>query len=1058
MSNIPQLKNIIQDDVQKGSRLKIMTSYFTLFAYQEIQEELSKVSGVDLIINPNKYDNSDKFIETIEENSLKINLDYAGVAREFAAWLEEKVNIRRVKSRKIEGKMLSIASSEGSRDYITHSDFSAAGLGLLDRGGRIHINEKVEDPERAKSLRLAFESIWNNTTQTEDIKKRVIGELKNIYQDKSPELLYFFTINKLFHSFLEDASNETLIEKRTGITETMIWNKLYDFQRDGVVGAINKIEKFGGCIIADSVGLGKTFEALAIIKYYELRNHKVLVLAPKKLRDNWVIYKQNDKRNPFASERLFSYTLLNHTDLSRESGYSGDVDLSYVNWGNYDLVVIDESHNFRNASTGKERMTRYERLMKEVIRSGVKTKILMLSATPVNKELNDIKNQIAFISEGRDNAFAVNAEIESISNTMRKAQTAFNIWNKLPAEAQTTEALLDYLNWDYFKLLDSLTIARSRKHIEKYYGLEKIGKFPTRLQPINKDCEIDILREFPSFAAINEEIMSMSLCMYTPLDYVLPNRKAYYENLYDTPLEGKGRFKQIDREFSLKALMKTNLLKRLESSIYAFDKTITYLTEVAQAIWDAIKSDDSSEITDFDANSYFDDDDSQVEGLMIGNATKIRVADLDKVRYQSNLEFDLAILHHISESIKKVTPDRDEKIEELKRIISDKITKPLNADNKKVIVFTAFADTATYLYECLAKWAKSEFGIYAGLVTGSNEPKTNLPLKRKDFTGILINFSPRSKERGEEGAEIDLLIATDCISEGQNLQDCDFLINYDIHWNPVRIIQRFGRIDRIGSKNDAIQLVNFWPAIGLDEYINLEQRVKGRMKLLDISATGEENIIEPNGEMRDLEYRRQQLEQLKSEVLDIEDLSGGVSITDLTLNDFRMDLTSFAEKNPNALDEIPTGIYAVSQNKSEKLQDEIKPGVIFCLKSNDTITQKERNSLAPFFLVYVTDEGEVLFSEKQVKQVLDIYRSLCLGRKEPIKELVKEFNKKSHNQTKMEHWRTLCSKAIDFVKDKEDDNCGDIFSLGGLSMFGADSSGIRIADSDYELISFLVIM
>lgn len=1058
MSNIPQLKDIIQDNVQAGSRWKIMTSYFTLFAYKEIQEELSKASSVDIIINPNRYDNSGKFIETIEENSLKINLDYAGIAREFAAWLEEKANIKRVKSRKIEGKMLSIASSGENNDYITHSDFSATGIGILDKGGRIHINEKVEDPERAKNLRLAFDSIWNNLAQTEDIKNKIISELKHIYQDKSPELLYFFTINQLFHSFLEDANNEALIEKRTGITETMIWNKLYDFQRDGVIGAINKIEKFGGCIIADSVGLGKTFEALAIIKYYELRNHKVLVLAPKKLRDNWVIYKQNDKRNPFASERLFSYTLLNHTDLSRESGYSGDVDLSYVNWGNYDLVVIDESHNFRNASTGKEKMTRYERLLKEVIKAGVKTKILMLSATPVNKELNDIKNQIAFISEGRDNAFATNAEIDSISNTMRKAQTAFNIWNKLPVEEQTTEALLEYLNWDYFKLLDSLTIARSRRHIEKYYGLEKIGKFPERLQPVNRDCEIDIQREFPSFAAINEEIMSMSLCMYTPLDYVLPNRKSYYENLYDTKLEGKGRFKQIDREFSLKALMKTNLLKRLESSIYAFDKTIAYLIEGAHAILDAIKNDDGSEITDFDANSYIDDDDLQIEGLMIGNATKIRVADLDKVRYQSNLEFDLAILHHISEAIKKVTPDRDEKIEELKRIVSDKITNPINAGNKKVIVFTAFADTAIYLYDCLAKWAKTEFGIYSGLVTGSNEPKTNLPLKRKDFTGILINFSPRSKERGEEGAEIDLLIATDCISEGQNLQDCDFLINYDIHWNPVRIIQRFGRIDRIGSKNEAIQLVNFWPAIGLDEYINLEQRVKGRMKLLDISATGEENIIESNGEMRDLEYRRQQLEQLKSEVLDIEDLSGGISITDLTLNDFRMDLTSFVEKYPNALNEIPTGIYAVSKNNSERLQDEIKSGVIFCLKSNDHIVQKDRNSLAPFFLVYVTDEGDVLFSEKQVKQILDIYRSLCLGKKEPIKELVKEFNRKSHNQTKMEHWRTLRSKAIDFVKDKEDDNCGDIFSLGGLSLFGAENSGIKMTDSDYELISFLVIM
>ena len=1057
MNNIPQLKDIIKTDIQPGSQLKIMSAYFTLFAFNEIKNELQHVDNIDLIINPGRYDFNNSFIETAEESTLKTNLDYSGIARQFAEWLDKKVNVKRVKSRKIDGKMLCINSGEKYADYITHSDFNAIGLGLLDKGGRVHINEKVEDPGRAKSLRLAFDSIWNNTTQTEDIKKKVLAELKNIYKDKSPELLYYFTISQLFRNFLEDTDNEALIEKRTGITETMIWNKLYEFQRDGVIGAINKIEKFGGCIIADSVGLGKTFGALAIIKYYELRNHKVLVLAPKKLRDNWLVYKQNDKRNPFVADRLFSYTLLNHTDLTRESGYSGDVDLSYVNWGNYDLVVIDESHNFRNASTGKDRMTRYEKLMKDIIQSGVKTKVLMLSATPVNKELNDIKNQIAFISEGKDHAFAVKAEIESISNTLRKAQTAFNMWNQLPVEEQTTESLLDYLNWDYFKLLDSITIARSRKHIEKYYGLEKIGKFPTRLQPLNRECEIDLKREFPSFSAINEEIMSMSLCMYTPLFYVMPERKAYYEDLYDTKLKGKGSFKQSDREFSLKALMKTNLLKRLESSVFAFNRTISFLIEGLQTILDSLNKNNGTEITDFDIDSNWDDDDS-VEGLMIGNATKIRVADLDKVRYQSDLEFDLAILNQISKAIKNVTPDRDEKIEELKRIIAKKVSNPINPGNKKVIVFTAFADTAAYLYNNLSKWAKSEFGIYSGLVTGSNDPKTNLPIKRKDFTGILINFSPRSKERNEEGAEIDLLIATDCISEGQNLQDCDFLINYDIHWNPVRIIQRFGRIDRIGSKNDSIQLVNFWPAIGLDEYINLEQRVKGRMKLLDISATGEENIIESNTGMRDLEYRRQQLEQLKNEVLDIEDVSGGVSITDLTLNDFRMDLTAFAEKNPTTLNEMPTGIFAVSQNYSEKLQDEIKPGIIFCLKSTDDLSQRDRNSLAPFFLVYVTDEGEILFSEKQVKQVLDIYRSLCLGRKEPIKELVAAFNKKSNNQTKMGHWQNLCSKALDYVKYKEDDNCGDIFSLGGLSMFGAESSDIKITDSNYELISFLVIM
>lgn len=1058
MKEIPQLRDIIQNEVEEGSRLKIMTSYFTLFAFKELKEELSKAENIQLIINPNKFDSSCRYIESVEENSLKINLDYAGIAREFAKWIEVKATIKKVKSRKIEGKMISFSSQTRQADYITHSDFNAVGLGLLGKGGRVHLNEKIGEPNRVQSLRAAFESIWNNTTQVEEIKSTLLSELKQIYQDKSPELLYYFTLNHLFRDFLADANNEALIEKRTGITETLIWNKLYDFQRDGVIGAINKIERYGGCIIADSVGLGKTFEALAVIKYYELRNHKVLVLAPKKLRDNWIIYKQNDKRNPFAKERLFSYTLLNHTDLSRESGYSGEVDLSYINWGNYDLVVIDESHNFRNASTGKERMTRYERLMKEVIQTGVKTKVLMLSATPVNKELNDIKNQIAFISEGRDNAFEQSAEIESISNTLRKAQTAFNSWNKLPTTEQTTEALLDYLNWDYFKMLDSITIARSRKHIEKYYGLEKIGKFPTRLHPINRECEIDTQREFPSFASINEEIMSMSLCMYTPLFYVLPQMKSYYEELYDTKLKGKASFKQSDREFSLKALMKTNLLKRLESSIYAFDKTVDYLIEGITYMLTQIEN-GTEQITDTDVNRSWEEEELQLDSLMIGNATKIRVADLDKVRYKADLEFDLAILQHISHSIKKVTPPRDEKLAELKSIIAHKIAiSPPNKGNKKVIVFTAFADTAHYLYENLYQWGKQEFGIYSGLVTGSKEPKTNLRNIRKDFTGILINFSPRSKERNEEGAEIDLLIATDCISEGQNLQDCDYLINYDIHWNPVRIIQRFGRIDRIGSKNDKIQLVNFWPAIGLDEYINLEQRVKGRMKLLDISATGEENIIESTGEMRDLEYRKRQLEQLKSEVLDIEELSGGLSITDLTLNDFRMDLTSFAEKNPDVLHKLPTGIYAVTRNEATQLENEIKPGVLFCIKSHDETQGGKRNPLAPYSLVYVTNRGEVLFSEKQVKQVLDIYRSLCMGRKSPIKPLVDAFNKQSQHQTRMTHWQKLCQKAMEYVREREDDACGNLFALGGLSLFGAADSGIKMVEDDIELISFLVIL
>lgn len=1057
MNEIPQLKDIINKEVDPGSKLKIISSFFTVYGFKEIKDALASIDSVQLIINPDQYDTSGRYIETIEETPLKSELDYEGVAKEFANWLKKKVEVKKIKSKKVKGKMLSICNNEEYADYITHSDFNAIGLGSINLGGRVHINEKIEDPTHAQRFRDTFDAIWDNTQLVEDIKAKLLKELQMIYQDKSPEVLYFFTLNHLFKHFLEDVEKEQMIEKKTGITNTLIWNKLYDFQQDGVVGAINKIETYGGCIIADSVGLGKTYEALAIIKYYELRNHKVLVLAPKKLRDNWRIYKLNDKRNPFASERLFSYTLLNHTDLSRESGYSEDVDLSYVNWGNFDLVVIDESHNFRNASTGKDRMTRYEHLMKEIIRSGVKTKVLMLSATPVNKELNDIKNQIAFISEGKDDAFAENAEIESISNTLRKAQAAFNLWNKLPLNEQTTDNLLEYLNWDYFKLLDSLTIARSRKHIEKYYGLEKVGKFPTRLKPINKYCEIDIQRQFPPFGEINELIMSMNLCMYTPMSYLLSDKKEYYEDLYDTKLKGKASFKQVDREFSLKALMRTNLLKRLESSVYAFNKSIDYLIENIENIIESLDT-SIADISYQNNDEYWDDDELSYNEMTIGKITKIKVSDLDKVKYKSDLEYDLIILKQIARDIKVVTPNRDEKLTELKKIIANKVQNPINTNNKKVLIFTAFADTADYLYENIANWASMELGVHSGLVTGTRDPQTTLPMKRKDFTGLLINFSPRSKERNESGEEIDLLIATDCISEGQNLQDCDYVVNYDIHWNPVRIIQRFGRIDRIGSKNEAIQLTNFWPALELEEYINLERRVKGRMKLLDISATGEENVIENSQEMRDLDYRCKQLEQMKEGVLDMEDLTGGVSITDLTLSDFRMNLVDFNDKNPGVLDALPKGIHAITRNENEDLGKEIKPGVLFCIKNISETTDKNTSTLAPFYLLYVTDDGEVLYSDKQAKQMLDIYRSLCIGKREPIKELIDQFNKISSNQTKMKHWQDLLALAKSTIKKVEDEQCGDIFTLGGLENFGAGDTNLLIADDEYELISYLVIM
>ncbi|MEG1738548.1 MAG: helicase-related protein [Odoribacter sp.] len=1058
MNQISQLKDAFQEGLTPGSKLRIMSAYFTLYAYNEIRAELKQADKAYILINPSKTGIQESVLEIPEEGILKNKLAHTALAREFAEWLETKAEVKKIKSKKIDGKMICIDSPVHTDAYITHADFSACGMGSLDPGGRVHLNYKIEEPSQIKYLKETFDSIWNNPNQVLNIKNDLLAQLNKLYCDNSPELVYFLTLYNLFGNFLEDVEKETLIEKRTGITETLIWNKLYDFQKDGVVGAINKIETYGGCIIADSVGLGKTFEALAVIKYYELRNNKVLVLAPKKLRDNWHIYKLNDKRNPFASERLFGYTLLNHTDLTRETGFSDEVDLEYVNWGNFDLVVIDESHNFRNASTGKHRMTRYEKLMKQIIQSGVKTKVLMLSATPVNKALNDIKNQIAFITEGNDAALAESAEIENISQTLRKAQAAFNLWNDLPNNQQTTENLLEYLNWDYFKLLDSLTIARSRKHIEKYYGTEKIGKFPERLKPKNVYSDIDIRQEFPGYASINEDIMTMSLCMYTPLAYVLPHRKKYYEDLYDTKLEGKASFKQSDREFSLKYLMKTNLLKRLESSIFSFGKTVDALISGIEFILQQMVTDEQLSDNFTTENEVDDETSANLDALTIGKVAKIRVADLDKIKYRDDLLFDLSILQHLAGEIRKVTVERDEKMRKVKEMIRQKIEQPLNPDNKKIILFTAFADTATYLYEHLSKWAYKEFGIHSGLVTGSNDPRTTLPMKKKDFTGVLINFSPRSKERNEEGPEIDLLIATDCISEGQNLQDCDYLINYDIHWNPVRIIQRFGRVDRLGSKNSVIQLVNFWPAMELDEYINLEGRVKGRMKLLDISATGEENVIEENVEMKDLDYRKQQLKKMQEEVVDIEELSGGVSITDLTLNDFRMDLVNFADKNKGLLEQLPKGIYAITDNINSALAEEIKPGVIFCLRDKSAETEQRcRNSLAPFHLIYMTTEGSLYFADKQVKHLLDLYRSLCMGRKMPVQELIKAFNKETHHQTRMEPLRKLLEAAMHHLSEHNEEEAVNLFSLGGLSLFGATESDLVQTHTDYELISYLVI-
>ena len=1054
----------LKENIKTGTKLSIISAYFTIYAYEELRKELNKIDSLRLLFSEptfikNKKDINREFKLSGSyerglagdryEMKLKNELKQSEIAKECANWIKEKVEVKAYDEEyPLPQKMYLMENKkEESSCIIGSSDFTSGGLGIVS-SNKLDMNSFVKSSMYTQQMIVQFDMFWNDKEKAKDVKKYLLESLEVVYKENNPEFIYFVTLYNIFKDYLENLTEEDIVKTKTGFKESVVWNKLYNFQKDGVLGAIDKLEKYNGCILADSVGLGKTFEALAVIKYYESRNNRVLVLCPKKLRENWLTYKGNRRDNILEKDRL-NYDVLNHTDLSRYTGYSGEINLEKIYWENYDLIVIDESHNFRNNNNKKDdKETRYSRLLNEIIRKGVKTKVLMLSATPVNNKMNDLKNQIAFATEGNDSALS-SFGLKSIEQTLRKAQMAFNKWNLLSDEKKKLETLLEILEIDYFKLLDMLTIARSRKHIQKYYDTASIGKFPERLKPLNIKANIDSKDDFIPLSELNKLIRSLNLAIYSPIKYVLPSKIAEYSKKYDTNT-GKSIFKQTDREESLVHLMRINILKRMESSIYSFGITIS---KILQNIDLALKKLDSFEDIeeDFDIEEL-DIDDNRLDSVMIGSKkVKVLLQDIDQIRWRSELEGDKVILERVLKEAFKISVGRDQKLKELKNLIKEKVEKPLNGDNKKVIIFTAFADTAKYLYDNLSKELFDELGLYSAVVTGSDNPKTNLKGIKTDFNTILTNFSPRSKERFEqEKPEIDILIATDCISEGQNLQDCDYLINYDIHWNPVRIIQRFGRIDRIGSKNQVIQLVNFWPNMELDEYIHLESRVSGRMVMLDMSATGEENVITDNDSMNDLEYRKKQLKQLQDQVVDLEDISGGISITDLTFNDFKMDLVNYMKNNKEILEKAPTGTYAIAKSNIE----EAEKGVIFCLKQvNKDIKPSEYNTLNPYFLVYVKENGEVLLNFIQSKKILDIYKKVCIGEKELYPDLIAEFNRETSNAKDMSKFTNFLEKTVENIVGKEEEKGFD-------SLFSFDetilNNSVQNMD-DFELISFLVI-
>ena len=1048
----------LEEWLHPGSSLDIMSPSLSLHAFAEVRELLRKAGSVRLLL----ADEASKTSSLFGGNSdigYRNKLQSRWHAKSTLEWLGRQVQLRYAD--RLPQSMAIVRNARLSRAAIGSCSLTTEGLGITP-GSRLGLVQTTSTEDETAAFSSWFQTAWNTVPGKPDANdlERVLADAAS---QRAPSLIYFKFLFEMFKDLGDELDEERIVKSATGIRNTTVWKKLFKFQRDGVVGAIDKLERIGGCIIADSVGLGKTFEALAVIKYYELRNDRVLVLCPKRLRDNWTLYKANDRRNSLASDR-FNYDVLNHTDLSRDGGTSGDIDLSHVNWGNYDLLVIDESHNFRNKATHKDRDTRYDHLMKRVIRAGVKTKVLMLSATPVNNRLADLKNQIAFMTEGSDIAL-IDHGIPSIEATIRKAQGQFNRWLDLPEIERRTSRLMDMLGFDYFKLLDMLTIARSRKHVQRYYGTAETGNFPDRLQPINVKADVDLAGEFRPIREINNEIRRLSLGAYAPLRYVVTDKQEAYDAKYSTRIRGgESYFRQADREESLIHLMRVNLLKRMESSVASFALTIKRQLDDVNALLAKIEAHDES--IDELAIDDVDIDDPAFETLLVGRKVKVLLQDVDRVRWQQDLIEDRNRLATLLSAARSVSADRDAKLFALKELVTRKIQAPINAENRKILLFTAFADTADYLYRERADWARATLGIHTAVVTGTGANKTTLQSLRSDMSSILSAFSPRSKERPPELAsegEIDLLIGTDCISEGQNLQDCDFLVNYDIHWNPVRIIQRFGRVDRIGSTNQRIQLVNFWPNIELDEYLDLESRVSGRMVLLDVSATGEENVIEfqAGNQMNDLEYRRAQLQKMQDSVIDLEDLSSGVSIADLTLNDFRIDLVGYLRDHREQLEALPLGTYAVVSPPEDEFgsaENVISPGVIFCLRAVGEAAERLAEPgypLKPHFVVHVSDEGEALLPYTRAKQVLDRLKKVSIGRDLPDAEACGRFDKSTRFGRDMEPYQNLLARAVASIAGKSEERAvASLFSPGGTHALKGEFAGIN----DFEVVAFLVIL
>ncbi|MBF0202645.1 MAG: hypothetical protein HQK66_15355, partial [Desulfamplus sp.] len=722
----------------------------------------------------------------------------------------------------------------------------------------------------------------------------------------------------------------------------------------------------------------------------------------------------------------------------------------------------------------------------------------------------------------RDDAFQ-DSGIESISNLLSRTSRALNQWEKETEKKdkgkgkeeknndKDKEGLLNQLPGNFFRLLENLTISRSRKHITTYYGTEEVGRFPGKLKPDTYTPYIDTGGELLKFKETHMKLEELILAVYMPMSYIKKAYRKHYRERFQTKYNNKIIFSHEDREFITSKLHRFNLFKRLDSSVFAFGETLRRLKErIASCIEileeyqeeqgqeqkrekkRAANTADSAVASNTTTGGEFPFcDDSDFEGEFMDEDAPaldykytIKIRHLDINAYLHDLYFDRMVLDVIYSEVSTVLEEkRDNKLATLQTVVLEKVKKtPYNAGNRKVLIFTAFADTARYLYKALSpapaepestfpippkKPFKSRALPTAGpssdsrlprnqpviaMISGTGKPMVSVDSVERTFDAVLSAFSPKSRIKVPLPPEkqVDILIGTDCISEGQNLQDCDCVINYDIQWNPVTLIQRFGRIDRIGSSNTHIKMINFFPDMDLNEYLSLEKRVKSKMISANISSTGDEDVLSP--EMNDISFRNRQLERLREEVIDLDEAGENISLTDLNMNEYLFELADYLKRVPE-IREIPRGIYAVT-HAMEDGEKAPHQGVIFCFKHRGETTKPDNDStLYPYYLIFMDRAGNVTYGNNRARELLKLYRKLCYGTREPVKPLVDKFLEETRHVKDMSFYSGLLSSAIQSIRGQEETEAEQsIFDFSGYNNPFAGETA-----DDFELVSFLVV-